>query len=102
MRVEWGFRIRSVMQLRIRHYGKKMFDDAVGPGMAPLLVTIGDTVYKKLTRPLNGQPWIQLFRVRVAKGKPAVHLGKKFGDTWHWIGSDKATRILDGEIPLER
>ena len=94
------FRVRSVMQIRIRHYGRKTFDGSVGPGMVPLSLSVGDTVYKKLSRPKNGQPWIQLFRVRVAKGKEAVHLGKKFGDTWHWIGSEKATKILNGEGPI--
>lgn len=98
--LECEYIVRSVMQLRIRHYGRKTFDGSVGPGMMPLSLSIGDTVYKKLSRPTNGQPWIQLFRIRVAKGKTAVHLGKKFGDTWHWLASKKAKQILSGEMPV--
>lgn len=74
----WSYEPKSFMKIRIRHYGRPRFEGHVEPGMV-LPVSVGDAVYRRLSRSLNGQRWVQLFRIRMLCGKPTVHLGKKFG-----------------------
>jgi hypothetical protein len=49
------------------------------PGFT-LRLKVGDVVY----RLVSGR-WVKLFRIRKARGLPAIHYGKKFGDRWYWI-----------------
>ncbi len=96
---EWEYKVRGVIAIKIKHYGLLTFQPATVSLGTKLPISIGDAVYLKLPRPLNGQPWLQLFRIRRARGKPAIHLGKKFGDRWYWIHTKKAQQILEGFIP---
>ena len=98
-RLEWEYRVRGVITIKIKHYGFVTFQPSTVVLGTKLPISIGDVIYLRLPRPLNGQPWLQLFRIRFARGKPAVHMGKKFGDRWYWTHTKMAQRILDGYIP---
>ncbi len=95
----WTFTAAGIHRIRIRHYGKPIFKGVTSPGMAVTKLKIGDAVYQKIDRPVNGQSWMLRFRLRMARGKPAVHLGKKFGDKWYWIHTKTGQAIMNGLIP---
>ena len=96
----WEFQPVSLAWYRIRFYKKRTwYKGPLGPGMKALPLSIGDSVFQKMPRPLNGQTYIQRFRLRMARGQPAVHLGKKFGDRWYWLHTKTGQAILRGLIP---
>lgn len=75
----WIYKSPSFQRLIVRNKKKIAFQGYL-PADCTIRLMMGDTVYQFMH-----DRWTRFFRIRKARGLPAIHYGKKFGDRWYRI-----------------